>query len=701
MARSLGWRSWQAATAVVVVAVLGCGRGSGGHPSGTPAEVALAACLPPQDPPDGAFFPVPWGRPLRPTLIAHPTVPEIVYAISPEPNPGSTAGPNLFVSADGGRQFCSLKTPLQIQSLWISPADTARLFALAPVPGTINFTLLRSTDAGRTWKMIWPEGPSLVVGVALDRDDPDSAYVLALNISDIFDIALQHTRDAGTTWQEIGPVPNDLRARLGSDELVISGPVVMAGGRFAGDAVYAGYGVHDNDAQAGAPNPDTNVLARFDPQLASWTVLPDAGPLTGEAWSLLATDDRLLMQRADQSLWTSKDRGETWSRLDFDGRQAWQVAGAPSPTFYVQTETALRETDDGGDGWRDVVPISSVDTTFAFAGQPGTFYMRDSTGWGRTADDGATWERHDEPGGMMIAAGTGGRLYVADASTSNFYVSDDAGQSWSGSRLQGTIYGLVADGGDPDRVMVSVGWPPVLLISRDGGRTFDQGILALPHDQAACDRAALNGLDCPAADDPGKDHFVFRQAVPLPNAPGDVILASAEFGVARTTDGGATWSRVYDTEMKKLCPAPGAVYGLGAGEAEAVAPFVSVDDGVSWTPLPDTWSRPDAQPDDFAASARDGTLYVTIDPGLLKSVDRGASWTLVGSHLGGSVYVDPRRPSRVIVDGQLSDDGGATWKEVGIAGGLGSQLAFPANDTLDTYTTSGTFIPPFVYRMTN
>ncbi len=124
-----------------------------------------------------------------------------------------------------------------------------------------------------------------------------------------------------------------------------------------------------------------------------------------------------------------------------------------------------------------------------------------------------------------------------------------------------------------------------------------------------------------------------------PTAPRTLYAGAIHQGIFKSTDGGASWSRIHAASPRSS---------------------VAVD------------------------PTRPGTLYVTADfDRILKSTDGGATWTersLAGPAFLGAIAVDPVRPNRVYLaaDGVWrSIDSGVTWRKTGISGRIHALVAPP------------------------
>ena len=266
---------------------------------------------------------------------------------------------------------------------------------------------------------------------------------------------------------------------------------------------------------------------------------------------------------------------------------------------------ALGPPGRGGEGpdpavgvWKDITPagVAMTPDNHVFCQgmaidpeHPATLYLCVNAydvakaGLYKTTDGGARWAKigHlDEPIHLAIDPDDSDHLYCVDGvrgATQGFWVSKDGGQSWamppgfeSATREPvGTrdLYSLATDPADFRHVLVSFHSPWLssdncgVLESKDGGDHW------IAHDP-------------PAGSAKGYGMAVFF----LSDSASWLFTAQAG-GFFRTTDAGASWSRVYDLQMTH---GGNQLYRTKAGTLYAGGyqyPVRSTDNGASWQPL--------------------------------------------------------------------------------------------------------------------
>jgi len=174
-----------------------------------------------------------------------------------------------------------------------------------------------------------------------------------------------------------------------------------------------------------------------------------------------------------------------------------------------------------------------------------------------------------------------------------------------------------------------------------------------------------------------------------PTAPNVVYAGLEDFGVYKSVDAGTTWTPIGPTVgAQKLSVqdlaidpgAPGTVYAAGflAGLTPSFGVYRSTDGGTSWSSTPlvalvRAIALDPANPSALIAATRDGI-------GIWQSADGGATWQVANTGLAnltiGALATAPSAPGTVYAGSAAngvfrSNDGGATWSPTGFTGELG------------------------------
>jgi len=212
-------------------------------------------------------------------------------------------------------------------------------------------------------------------------------------------------------------------------------------------------------------------------------------------------------------------------------------------------------------------------------------------------DSGRTWTMLDTsslPGSSgTLAMSADGKVLLnrpanthngLNASTSTFYRSIDGGKSWKAATGISTDKGwMVSDPVNPDKFyIVPDGYQGDVLGSSDGGATFARiGSLL---DNAKGLNSASSGLLRAA---PGVEGDLW---VPLDAEQSWVTLGYSSNGLAHSTDGGKTWSRINTMDaclavaLGKAAPGTGyfTIFMWGMANHGPLGIYRSIDKGATW-----------------------------------------------------------------------------------------------------------------------
>ena len=347
-------------------------------------------------------------------------------------------------------------------------------------------------------------------------------------------------------------------------------------------------------------------------------------------------------------------------------------------------------------------------------GSPGTVWLGMPHGaLYRSRDRGERWTWVGRPfGNDTVRAidadrALAGRLFVA--TSGGVYRTDDGGTRWTRVSEPGFAALLGSHQPDnlaatPEALYLSAG--PRLLVSLDGGRSFEVRFVAAP------DSGLLFATD-PSR--PGRIYLSHRaegtshlrksldfgrswSVIAAPSstnqtspsllaAVGGVVYAGwrgEAAGLWSSRDGGATWRRLLDGDVSllRIHPLkPRALYAIGSSSNGTPALMISRDGGVRWKALASVYLE------HLAVDPSDGTLYGSDDYKFTRSSD-GKVWETVfvppslewAEVARLSFRPDHPRHLALTVGGRLyrSFDGGASWSWRG--GGFLGAVALDGDD---------------------
>jgi photosystem II stability/assembly factor-like uncharacterized protein len=484
--------------------------------------------------------------------------------------------------------------------------------------GESGLGILKSTDGGQTWQSSasGTEGisyGSAIHGYAFSPDFAADRIVFAATWGGLF-----KSTDGGENWKWLvrlysGP-PGSITAISVAPDYADSGHVLAGGGwgglyqSWDGGVNWtANYDIAASAAVAHSPNFASDGIAfaaggydglnKTSDGGMSWTQVLTPSVSALAVSPQFETDSTVFC--GGDALYISSDGGTTWisTTVALDALYIKALAISPAlasdQTLFAGTSSGLYQSSNGGFSWQPVVnyPGPAVQSLAISPGWPEHPLLLVGTTEGvyRTADGGATWTRSDGLATLStspLAHSPGVNLLLAGASNHGLYGSNDGGESWFPLGLQGgTWYYTISD------VAISPAY------------AADQTIFA----------AWTSGV-------------------------------SIGGNIYRTTDGGATWERVYSTDyvgalaISPQYAADQTIYATGnSGRV-----LCSSDGGATWSPAGD-WA-----PDVYGAATQvalppnypaDSTVFAAGSQGFWRLSPGATTWEPVASGLDADVYV--------------------------------------------------------------
>jgi len=513
-------------------------------------------------------------------------------------------------STDGGLSWATLNLGIgandQVFDVAIDPSDPSILWAgIADASGSQPVNVMRSTDGGATWGDRTPPHAAPLSGTAIAVDPGDSNTAIAVFGGAFGGGEAWVTTDGGDSWTDrsAGLPGNPLNAVVYDGTRLLVGGGLLFGSQFVG--LYE--------------SPDLGV---------TWTPLHDG------TWPILVVEDIAVDPSDAARIFVAIDGGGV--NRTTDGGASWQIGiggsqalagrsirfqpGDSQELFLGTSSLAVFRSTNGGDNFVqssegiseldlfsiDANPLNPDEIAVAFQGQ-------NNGGVSASTDGGITWEQQSAPPTRYSAVrfAPNGTLYAISSGPSTV--------------AQEGLYRRENNGS----------WTP---LGPDQGTLYESDLAAI--------RFSINNPEL-------------------------ILLGGADFGVAgfegtiwRATDGGQTWTKVFESAQ---------------GTSENVTDLEIVEDGTDQIML---------------ASFTD---LGTQEGGALRSSDGGATWALSSTGLPGGFFRDPDLCASSS-DPQMfylsawpnfsstflfrTTDGGVTWQSTGWTGsGLSGDLVCdPVND---------------------
>jgi len=551
-----------------------------------------------------------------------------------------TNGGGVFKTTDGGATWVEVRnglTNLTVYALGISPAFASDGLILA---GTNYSGLFRSTDGGGSWAQLpSPLNSGEIRAIAFS---PAFATDRTLYVSRGSTDALFRSTDGGATW-------TDIRANIGS----VSVGAVALSPAFASDNTLIA-------ATSAGIYKSTN-------RGNSWAAI-NSGLTTTDIRSLAfspayATDQTIFAGTGSSGIFRSTNGGASWTAIN-NGHTPQKDVGSivVSPNFAADRTLFTGcpswqgfKSTNGGDSWtmyqfnidwldegnRINPDVWAMAISPAYASDQTLFVGTFGTGVLKSTDGGATWS--------IMRRGMMAQRMTALAVSPNFAA---------------------------DRTVYSASGGPGIFASTDGGLTW--------HNRNAQTFSLLDTYALAISPNFASDRTLF--------AGNHMGMGSGRNGIARTTDGGLSWSNpetgLENKNVRALAISPNYATDrtVFAGtlckdfptcaDSYVTGVFKSTDGGNTWaralSGLPKKGIYALATSPNYAS---DQTLFAGMwEGGVYKSTNGGASWANASSGLGNlrvwAVALSPAFGTDQTLfagtDGGLyrSTNGGASWAQL-------------------------------------
>src|SRR5438552_10094009 len=598
-----------------------------------------------------------------------------------------------YITHDGGQSWRMFNLRGVVRFFVFDPLDPKMMYAQAN-------GLWRSTDAGETWKLVYPN-PKKIKLIVMKADhadenlvadpdplgtisalaiDPGNSKVLYASAGDRNHASLFMSRDWGTSWTRQDELPEaprhiwcDPHSPADSRSLYIGGPHFVL--------VKTKAGLHNSP-------------------------VPESVSFTDISMGFASSSQPIIYGVSEKGIFVSKNGGSTWQESSLPGSGAKVRAVATSRQHgdiaYVSYGNlslgwkkwlGVAKTENGGDSWRLV---------WQEAGAPATnvhdawITERFGVGW---AENPLELAVADQDPNLCYGTDFGRTMKTTDGGANWWaaYSRKIPSGEWTSTGLDVTnVYGIHFDPFDSKRQFLTytdIG----LFRSEDGGASWQSSTAGVP-------REWVNTTYWVVFDPEVRGRMwsvnSYTHDLPRPKMWRHTSVLTYKGGVCISDDGGRNWTKsntgMDETAATHILLDPTSpvnarvlyVAGFGRGV------YKSSDGGRTWALKNNGFT----QEEPFAwrlARSSIGTLYVVIarrsedgsignagDGALYRSTDGAQHWLPVslpeGTNGPNGLAIDPESPDRLYLaawaratgehgDGGgvfLSENGGTSWKQV-------------------------------------
>lgn len=313
----------------------------------------------------------PWGGDVR-VLVVSPANPEILYL--------GTSDGQIFLSKDGARTWQRIKPGidkrgLSVDQIVIDPRDPNTIYVgvWAVASATEGEGVYKSEDGGQNWKLLKDTKGLTILSLAMSPSD--SGFLIAGAKSGVF-----RSTDAGKSWERISPEGhpeirgiNSVAIDPRNHEVIYAGTHHLPykttdGGKSWKLTGYKTVGLIDDSDIMGIcvlPNDPNTVFVnacsgiyRSSSAGEKWTKLPGIPFSARRTYALLPhpTDSNIIFAGTSEGLWRTKDGGKRWMLLTSKTVVIRSVVihpEKPSRVLIATDDFGVRTSDNYGDDFTD------------------------------------------------------------------------------------------------------------------------------------------------------------------------------------------------------------------------------------------------------------------------------------------------------------------------------------------------------------
>jgi len=582
-------------------------------------------------------------------LARAPSDPDILYA--------ATWG-DLYKSLDGGATWQPLGLEDAIASVAVHPQNSSIVLA-----GTDFGEIARTVDGGMTWVVQQPIAINNhpVRHLEIDPSAPDKAYALFVASNFAYPAPpILKTVDGGVTWTEASDgllVQDDppLYSTVSGLALDPQNPSLL----YTMDLFSQLYSSEEGALWTRVPNIGVNsggaAALAIDPGDSShffaglffggvyrsqdggiqWAPSGEGLPGFTQDFAFAPGDPPTLFGATLRGVYRSDNRAESWFPVDggISNQAIATLLVDPSDSQHLHAggEIGVFETTDGGSQWisrNEGMLHRWVHRVLVDRSEPSTVLAATrSDALHRSTDGGLTWPLNPIDGltgriaSLVAAPSDPSRLYLG-SSFGRVFRSSDHGVSWTEVEPAGgdldTVTALAVHPSNPQIVYAGLTTPfsagQTLLRSSNGGDSWtvsreglaDAPVLSLvvdPQDPSilytgqrfGVAKSTDGGATWHYLASLGQSPFLDFQAVIDPRNSSTVYAIIQNSGIFRSTDGGDTWQAIHaglpTPQIRTLVVDPddsSVLYAAPAGHGV----YRSPDRGESWSPFNDGFPEP-------------------------------------------------------------------------------------------------------------
>ncbi|MGE5316179.1 MAG: T9SS type A sorting domain-containing protein [Acidobacteriota bacterium] len=337
---------------------------------------------------------------------------------------------------------------------------------------------------------------------------------------------------------------------------------------------------------------------------------------------------------------TSIDTGKTWTRFALDTVQIYEMHQTRSGVWYALAQNRVYRSNDAGKSWR-VFSTPDVSLAHLTSLSDGTLFARSNQFIHVSHDDGETWY---SIAGPTTTLGDNKSLLYVDRSErlilgaySGIYISSDKGASWQRSNYDGPMMVSMWQGSSGVYYAGSIS--SGVYTSADGKawqsssngmtastmwlacETPSGALIAATHDAMYLSRDngtvwAKMGLITAGAWTCG-----------VVDSHGHIFLSCGS-GIVRSTDNGATWTAAYGQGLPSICAMVCTADDAIVAASTDGDVYRSSDEGKQWKKVRERdgkWALT------VMAVLKDGSIVIDRNGEIFRSEDTGTSWKKAGT----------------------------------------------------------------------